>query len=243
MKRKSIYITLIIAAIGGCFYILQYGINDVLQMFGHESCTVVIDAGHGGFDPGKVGINHSLEKDINLSIAIKLKLLLEKDDINVIMTRKEDTDFCLKSDYNKKRADLQRRIEVVNSSDPFIAVSIHQNSFTQESSRGAQVFYYQNSTEGKILAEIIQDSMKAYLNDGNHRLAMSNGTYYMLKNSKCPLVVVECGFLSNRKEAELLCNDSYQDKIAWSIHLGILEYLNLYYKTDQEVKASGYKIR
>lgn len=197
------------------------------HMLSHKSdnITVVIDAGHGGFDPGKVGINNALEKDINLSIAFKLKNLLELNDIHVIMTRESDHCLCEKSDPDKKRTDMKKRATIINSSDAIIAVSIHQNSFTQERYRGAQVFYYYKSEGGKILAETIQERIKKYLNDGNNRLAKSNDSYYMLKQTNCPLVIVECGFLSNWEEANLLGEAYYQEKMAWAIHLGIMEYI------------------
>lgn len=186
---------------------------------------VVIDAGHGGFDPGKVGVGGELEKDINIKIAQKLKVLLEQNDCEVILTRQGDEALYSEADKNKKQADMRKRVEIIKDANPDIAVSIHQNSFTQESSHGAQVFYHTKSSEGKKLAEIIQEQMKTTLNDGNHRVAKPNETYYMLKKSICPLVIVECGFLSNYKESKLLCDDAYQDKVAWSIHLGIMNYL------------------
>lgn len=186
---------------------------------------VVIDAGHGGFDPGKVGVGGELEKDINIKIAQKLKVLLEQNDCGVILTRQGDEGLYSEADENKKQADMRKRVEIIKDVNPDIAVSIHQNSFTQESSHGAQVFYHAKSSEGKKLAEIIQEQMKATLNDGNHRVAKPNESYYMLKKSECPLVIVECGFLSNYKESKLLCDDAYQDKVAWSIHLGIINYL------------------
>ncbi|WP_310604416.1 N-acetylmuramoyl-L-alanine amidase [Anaerosporobacter sp.] len=191
-------------------------------------CTVIIDAGHGGFDPGKIGVNNAKEKDINLLIALKLEKLLEQNDITVIMTRETDEGLYQASDSNKKNADLKKRVEIINSSDAVIAVSIHQNSFSEESSSGAQVFYHNKSPEGKILAEIIQEQVKETINDGNHRVAKSNESYYMLKKTECPLVIVECGFLSNWREAELLVSEKYQDKMAWAIHLGIMNYLNTY---------------
>lgn len=191
-------------------------------------CTIIVDAGHGGFDPGKVGTNNALEKDINLAIAKKLQVLLEQNDINVIMTREDDNGLYQESDSNKKNADLRKRVEIINSSDAVIAVSIHQNSFPEESQKGAQVFYHQKSPEGKMLAEILQEQVKETIADGNHRVAKSNESYYMLKKTECPLVIVECGFLSNWKEADLLINEAYQDKMAWAIHLGIMNYLNTY---------------
>ncbi|GAA4653897.1 N-acetylmuramoyl-L-alanine amidase CwlD [Anaerocolumna aminovalerica] len=188
--------------------------------------TVVIDPGHGGFDPGKVGLNDSLEKDINLSISLKLKTILEQNDINVIMTREEDKGLYSESDSSKKAADLRNRVEIINNSDAVVAVSIHQNSFGQESIKGAQVFYYSNSEEGKEFAELMQEQLKKSLNDGNKRLAKSNSNYYMLKKSNRPLIIIECGFLSNYTEAALLLDETYQEKLAWSIHLGILSYIN-----------------
>lgn len=237
MKKNSMIISIIIIFL--LVYILL--INQKLSSFNHlheqkfDNTIVVIDAGHGGFDPGKIGINHSLEKNINLSVAIKLKNLLEFHDIKVIMTRDEDIDFTSSSRSIKdmKKEDLNKRIKIINSSDAIIAISIHQNSFTQNSVRGSQVFYYEYSEKGRVLAEIIQDSLKKTMNDNNHRLARPNSTYYFLRNSKCPLVIVECGFLSNREEAELLCNDVYQDKIAWAVHLGIIEYLEENFSKDR----------
>ncbi|HEX3022478.1 MAG TPA: N-acetylmuramoyl-L-alanine amidase [Lachnospiraceae bacterium] len=188
--------------------------------------TVVLDAGHGGVDPGKVGVNDALEKDINLSIVLKLQRLLEENDVNVIMIRTEDNGLYQMSDSNKKNADLRKRVEIINTSGADIAVSIHQNAFQEESSKGAQVFYHSNSAEGKELANILQEQIKETIGDGNHRVAKANESYYMLKKTQCPLVIVECGFLSNWTEAKLLCDENYQEKMAWAIHLGIMSYLN-----------------
>lgn len=196
--------------------------------------VVVIDAGHGGFDPGKVGVGGELEKEINLSITLKLKKLLELNDCEVILTRETEDGLYSPEDSNKKQVDMRKRIEIIREAKPDVAISIHQNSFTQESSKGAQVFYYVKSSQGKKLAEIIQEQLKITLNDGNHRFAKSNDSYYMLKKSECPLVIVECGFLSNRVESQLLKDDAYQEKVAWGIHLGILDYLNNETETERK---------
>lgn len=187
---------------------------------------VVIDAGHGGFDPGKVGVDDILEKDINLAIALKLKLFLEQNDITVVLTRDEDKGLYKEGDSNKKTSDMRNRVEMVNGAGADLAVSIHQNSFTESSSRGAQVFYHAKSEEGKVLAEILQDQLKKTIGDGNHRMAKSNDSYYMLKKTECPFAIVECGFLSNPDEASLLLDEGYQEKVAWAIHLGVMRYLN-----------------
>lgn len=188
--------------------------------------TIVVDPGHGGRDPGKVGNNNALEKDINLSIAMKLKSLLELNDVNVIVTRDADVGLYSETDTNKKRADLNNRIDLIHSSKAELAISIHQNSFTEEYVKGAQVFYYQQSSQGKKLAEMIQTQLKLTIDDDNHRKAKSNSTYFMLTKTECPLVIVECGYLSNHKEAELLLEEEYQEKMAWGIHLAILQFIN-----------------
>lgn len=189
--------------------------------------TIAIDPGHGGKDPGKVGVNGALEKDINLIISLKLKKLLEEYDINVIMTRETDEGLYKDTDQNKKRADLNNRLKIINESNVDFVISIHQNSFEQEAIKGAQVFYHESSAEGRSLASNIQEELKAVLNDNNHRNIKKNNTYYMLKKSECPLVIVECGYLSNFKEASLLIEKDYQEKIAYAICLGILKYKNL----------------
>jgi N-acetylmuramoyl-L-alanine amidase len=188
--------------------------------------VVVIDPGHGGRDPGKVGINNTLEKDINLSIALKLKSLLEQNDIKVYMTREDDIGLYSQSDSYKKRADLDNRVDFIHAKKADIAISIHQNSFQQESIKGAQTFYYGKSLEGKVLAEMIQAQVKKTIADGNHRIAKANDTYYMLRKTECPLVIVECGYLSNNKESALLLQEDYQEKMAWGVHLAILQYIN-----------------
>jgi N-acetylmuramoyl-L-alanine amidase len=191
-----------------------------------EQYIIVVDPGHGGRDPGKVGINNALEKDINLSIAKKLKNLLEQNDIKVIMTREEDIGLYSETDSNKKNADLNQRINIIQTNKADMAVSIHQNSFGEEYVKGAQVFYHAQSTKGKRLAEIMQSQLIETIADGNHRKAKSNDNYYMLKKTECPFVIVECGYLSNQNEAALLLEEEYQEKMAWGIHLAILQFIN-----------------
>lgn len=229
MKRKKIFhvCCLLLLLLSGFMFLKG---NELAGIFGtrvmESKPVIVIDAGHGGFDPGKIGINGADEKDINLSIALKLRTFLEANDYEVIMTRTEDVGLYGENDTNKKRTDMRNRIEIINADSVILAVSIHQNSFTDSSSKGAQVFYHEKSLEGKELAELIQQQIKDTTQDGNHRVAKSNNSYYMLKKSRCPLVIVECGFLSNQKEAELLCTEEYQEKMAWAVHLGIMRYLN-----------------
>lgn len=192
---------------------------------GRERYIVVIDPGHGGIDPGKIGINDAQEKDVNLAVSFQLKEILEQNDCRVILTRESDEGLYQESDSNKKMADLRARCKIIDESNADITISIHQNSFTAESSKGAQVFYQTTSVEGKRLGEILQNQLISSLDPENHRVAKANSDYYMLKNTKGTMVIVECGFLSNSEEAELLIQESYQRRIAWAIALGALQYL------------------
>lgn len=189
--------------------------------------VIVIDAGHGGRDGGKVSVdNVTYEKDINLAIAYKLKTYMEAEGITVIMTRETDDGLYLESDSNKKAADLRRRIEIIDRAAPRLVVSIHQNSYHESYVCGAQTFYYTTSEEGRRLAETIQAQLRLSLDPDNDRQAKANNSYYLLKKTAAPIVIVECGFLSNPEEAALLATEDYQDRVAFQIHLGIMQYLN-----------------
>ncbi len=188
--------------------------------------VVVIDAGHGGNDPGKIGVDGTLEKDINLQIAKRVKKYLEASDVEVVLTRENDNGLYSPKDSKKKTADMNKRCKIINDAKPALTVSIHQNSYHQEGIYGGQVFYYKKSEKGKNLAEILQRRFDYVLGDKNTRLAKPNDNYYLLLHVKTPIVIVECGFLTNWKEASLLNSEDYQDRLAWTIHMGIMEYLN-----------------
>lgn len=192
---------------------------------GEEKTCIVIDAGHGGTDPGKIGINGKKEKDINLQIAKELKKKLEKEGIEVVMTRESDEGLYNSSSRNKKVDDMKKRCKIIDEAKPVFTISIHQNSYPEEYVKGAQVFYYGQSQEGKELAEILQESMVQQLDKENHRTAKANESYYLLKKTESPTVIVECGFLSNSEEAKLLADKNYQKKVAEAIHTGIKKYL------------------
>ncbi len=188
--------------------------------------VVVLDAGHGGVDPGKVGINGEIEKDLNLEITLLVKKYLEMDDVQVILTRDSDEGLYDAGASNKKVQDMKNRVDIIEETGPAVTVSIHQNSYPEEYVHGAQVFYYTGSTEGKKLAEKIQNRLVVGVDPDNTRQIKANDSYYLLKKTPTPIVIVECGFLSNSAEAEKLSEPSYQKELAWEIHLGILQYLN-----------------
>lgn len=212
-------VSMLIVAREGAVYV------NSMQVKSKEKKCVVIDAGHGGFDPGKVGINGQLEKDINLEIARYLKLFLQAEGIEVIMTRQGEDGLYDADASNKKVQDMKRRLEIIEESDPALVVSIHQNSYHEEYVKGAQVFYYATSASGRELAEILQKQLCG-LDPQNKREAKGNDSYFLLKKTAKQIVIVECGFLSNREEAERLSTPLYQEKLAWCIHMGIMKYLN-----------------
>ncbi len=191
----------------------------------NENC-IVIDAGHGGDDPGKIGINGALEKDINLMIAHKLKALLEAQGYEIVMTRSTGEGLYQPGAKNMKVEDMQKRCGIIAETMPVFTVSIHQNSYPEEYVKGAQVFYYGQSKEGEALAKKIQNSLVSHLDRENKRGEKANESYYLLKKTPTPTVIVECGFLSNSEEAALLNTEEYQDKVAWAVMMGIIQYLN-----------------
>ena len=191
-----------------------------------KESVVVIDAGHGGFDPGKVGINGAEEKDINLAIAKKVAEYLEAGDVKVVMTREDDAGLYDPASDNKKVQDMKKRVEIMDSAQPDLIVSIHQNSYPEEYVHGAQVFYHKDSTEGKVLADCIQKQFVKLVAPENNRQIKANDSYYLLKKTAKPIVIVECGFLSNSAEAAKLITEEYQDRVAWAVYMGVVQYLN-----------------
>ena len=187
--------------------------------------VIVIDAGHGGSDPGMIGVNQIEEKGINLAISLKLRDCLEKLGYEVYLTRESDRDLSNGISGNKKSQDMLRRIELIREKKPILAVSIHQNSFQDPQVCGPQVFYYETSEEGKRLARYIQTSLNEELKAARPRVEKGNQSYYLLKHSPAVLTIVECGFLTNPAEAQWLQTEEYQEKVADAIAHGIQNYL------------------
>jgi len=191
--------------------------------------TVIVDAGHGGEDPGKVSSYSDLkEKDLNLAIAFKLKHILENNGYNVIMTREEDKltyEEGTTNIYDKRKQDLTRRKKIMDESGADIVVSIHMNSFTDPIYYGAQTFYPPNSEESLRLATCIQNSLRENVDKSNKRQPqLKDPTIVILSNLKTPTTIVECGFLSNAAEEKKLGTEEYQQKLAEAIFKGIEAY-------------------
>lgn len=193
-----------------------------------SSHTVIVDAGHGGDDGGAVGIDGTVEKDINLDIALKLEKILEFYGFNVIMTRTEDVMTCdngLSTMRERKVSDIRNRFKLIEHNPDAIFVSVHQNKFSDSAQHGTQVFYSDNNEKSRILANSIQTSVVNALQSGNMRAVKKSGSsIYLLYHAKIPAVLVECGFISNADEVKLLNNDDYRMKVAILIADGILKY-------------------
>lgn len=227
MKRKlDILLTIIFLA--GVTYVSFFAGIPLKKANATEEAkkVIVVDAGHGGNDPGKVSGNNVLEKDINLQIATKLANELENAGYKVIMTRTEDNGIYKEDDINKKAVDLRARCEIAEKENADLLISIHQNSFSDSSVRGGQTFYYTHSDKGKKMATLIQKHLKSADKD-NTREAKANDSYYLLIHTPCICVIVECGFLSNAAETELLVTDEYQNRLVGSITDGVKEYFEV----------------
>lgn len=186
---------------------------------------ILIDAGHGGTDPGKVSSDKTLEKDVNLEIAKELGNYLKKQGMEVYYTRQTDCGLYGKNSKNKKAEDMYKRCQIAENVQPDLMISIHQNSYTDSGVCGAQVFYYETSEKSKRLGEAIQEGLIECADPANHRKVKANKSYYILKKTVCPTVIVECGFLSNEAECQKLKTPTYQKKLIKGMYRGILRYL------------------
>ncbi len=193
-----------------------------------DGYTIIIDAGHGGFDGGAQAGDGTNEKNINLAIAKDLEQLLKFSGFNVIMTRNDDTgteDDPNADIRDRKVSDMQNRLKLMQNNPDAIFVSVHLNKFTSVKVSGAQVFYSKNNTDSLPLAINIQESLKNKLQPDNERV-VKQGTKatYLLHKTTIPAVIVECGFLSNTSELEKLKTEKYQRQTAFSIYCGICDY-------------------
>ncbi len=184
-----------------------------------KETVIIVDPGHGGEDPGKVGVNDILEKDLNLQVSQKLISLLEKKGITVLTTREDD------NVPNAKMEDLQKRVKFINETNPTLTICVHQNSYTDSAIKGAQVFYYTHSDDAKAAATSVQEELRL-LDPTNKREIKANDTYYMLKYTQVSTIIVECGFLSNPEEAAKLTQEDYQQQIAQAICDGVIKWLD-----------------
>jgi len=230
INRKILIISLVLILLVGAFIIsLTYYQKTVsASTLPILNKVIIVDAGHGGVDGGAEGINTGVyESHINLQIAERVKKFLEESGCLVLMSRDEDMGLYTPdgSIRKKKNEDLQNRKELFEKSDADAIVSIHLNSFPEGQYYGAQTFYPSGEEKSKMMAQMIQEELIRVLDNGNTRKIKSKNDVYIMKNVQTPIVIVECGFLSNKEEAAKLIDPEYQQKLAYCIFTSIVEFL------------------
>jgi len=186
---------------------------------------IVLDAGHGGIDNGVSGVNTKVkESELNLIVTNKLKKYLENAGVEVVLTRSSEAGLYGMAVGNLKKKDMKKRQEIILESKPIAVISIHMNKFSSSKVRGAQVFYKSSDESGLMLANCIQKSFNS-MEECVKEHSANSGDYFILNCSEYPSVICECGFLSNPSDEVLLIDDDYQNKIAYAMFKGIVEFL------------------
>ena len=228
-KKRILFISLIIVC--SIFYsglLKNVFLSEPVSSTPVASHVIILDAGHGLPDGGAVSTNGKIiESDINLNVVLKLQALLESSGCQVILTRSDEYGIYEaneKTIKNQKISDMKNRVEIGNNSDAELFVSIHMNKLPQGQYSGWQSFYKNNDSTSKKVAQYIQNSLNKFIKKENKRQIKSISKIYLTQHVKIPLVLIECGFLSNQEESNLLQTDSYQNQLAWSIYIGLLEY-------------------
>lgn len=230
-KLKTIIITILIIAISIGSTILikdkKTLAQETTESIPKLNIKVVLDAGHGGIDPGSIGKTSKItEAEINLNVVKKLEHLLLSCGIDVILTRTDDNGLYGVYTKDYKIKDMKARKNIINNSQADMLISIHMNSFIQSKYRGAQVFYDNTNSLSSLLALSIQNCFANDIPESNKGISI--GDYYILKcDSTKPSVLCECGYLSNSEDEKLLINNEHQNKLAYSIYKGIISYLNI----------------
>ena len=218
-KRNSCIIIFVLI-----MFLLTFAFSHIVAVSasGYNGITIVLDAGHGGRDGGSVGVNGTIEKEINLKYTLALKEKLVSAGYRVELTRKTDDGLYLESAKNKKMSDLNARMEIIKRANPNLVISIHMNSFSSPSAHGASTYYRSGDKSGQIVSDLIQQSLNTYL--GAPSTKGKVGDYYILNESYYTAVLIECGFLSNPEEERLLNTDEYLKKFVDAVYNAILLY-------------------
>ncbi len=195
-----------------------------------QTTVIIIDPGHGGVDGGAVGVGGTVEKRINLEIALRLRDVFSQAGYTVIMTR--DTDISIHDSSadtirEMKVSDLRNRLKLTEMYPDSLLISIHQNTLGDSSVTGAQVFYSPNDPRSELLAQCVQDSFNGGIQLAKDRQIKKAGSnLYLFHNARNVAILAECGFLSNSREEALLCDPAHQERIVYCIYKGTLEYLD-----------------
>ena len=187
---------------------------------------IVLDAGHGGIDNGVSGVNSKVaESKLNLIIVKKLEKYFIDSGIAVVLTRSSEAGLYGVATKNRKKKDMQKRMEIIKKAEPNLVISVHMNNYSLSSRRGAQVFYKKGSEEGKLLATCVQNSFNN-MEQSVRTCNVLSGDYYILNCSNVPSIIAECGFLSNPEDEALLLNEQYQEDLSYAIFKGAIDYLS-----------------
>lgn len=234
LKRKKIYLCLIVAALSLAFVLVLFtAANESGKMImapvqKKQERVYIIDAGHGGEDGGAVGFGNTVEKELNLSIALKLNDIMHSLGFKTLLTRSEDVMTCdegLKTQRQRKVSDIHNRLDLLEKTENAVLISIHQNSYQSNTSSGTQVFYSGNNDESLRLAETVQSTVINLLQNNNKRMVKKAGTsIYLLYYAKKPAVLVECGFITSPADCEKLKSDSYQNELAFAIACSVINF-------------------
>ena len=235
-------IIFIILIIHTCFTVNNNPSNNITletssSLESENQRTIILDAGHGLPHGGATSTSNPniIESDLNLKVVLKLEELLKQSGINVILTRSNEYGI-----YNetadtirkKKVSDMENRVKLSKNSDAELFISIHMNTLNNTNVTGFQVFYSDtnsNNNMSKICANFIDENLKKNINETNTNKTIKEiKDIYLTKNLNLPLILIECGFLSNEKESNLLNSDEYQQKLAWSIYTGLMDYFQSY---------------
>jgi len=223
--RRKVILSVLLFVVATCL-VYNMSLQETVQtmILPVTNKVIVLDPGHGGIDPGAIGKSGTKEKDVTLDIVLKIQGLLEQSGCITQLTRAVDESIHDRDSTRKKNSDLKNRRKIVDTSQAGAFISIHLNSFPQSRYKGVQAFYPKNSEQSKRLGVSIQRELKTTLGIKDNREALCINGIYVLKNSKVPSIIVECGFLSNPEEETKLKSEKYKEKIAWGIYLGIMRF-------------------
>lgn len=232
LNRKRISLIILVVVLGVFTFAYQeekqkIEIQEYVTSIPVSDKVVILDAGHGYPDKGAESKNGTTESDINLAITLKVQNLLEQSGCVVLLTRSDENGIYSldsKTLKEKKVSDIKNRVKIGNNSSADIFVSIHLNKIPQEQYYGWQCFYKKENENSKKLAENIQNSLNESIEKENKREALSITNKYIVEHVEIPLSIVECGFLSNSQEEKELKDDEYQNRLAWGIYCGIVNY-------------------
>ncbi len=229
-KRILLIVFFLFISVFACMYANEK-INQTIQTVATpvNNKVVVLDAGHGKPDEGAQSSKGTTEAETNLKIVLKVQTLLEQSGATVILTRSDENaiyDLDKKTLREKKISDIHNRVKIGNESSADIFVSIHLNKIPQQQYWGWQTFYNEKDEQSNKLANNLQNSLNNSIQKDNKRVPLKIENIYIMKHVEIPISIVECGFLSNPEEEAQLLDNNYQDKLAWGIYIGIMDYFN-----------------